>query len=359
MIIPLINWGQKVGDSIEITSYSNRIYNGKITTIDPDGYFLKTYFNIIFISNREIKEYQLFKLQKQLEKENDIINKVIQDSSEYHLNEYLIEDEYSSAKISLDISGWYGLPDFGTNVFRTINMGSGPYGFTGEVIFKNPLNSFGINLNDIGIGVDYIYRKRNYVWPYRFKSTRVHLRINYFTNQFISKKIKQYYGFGVGISFEEYANNPFIVYYRNHTSFRFCYGIKYCISKKIKLGAEIGLGGSTLRGIVQISPFSNSLNNSTEINSSLKNLENDVPKRIPNVVKELENNLIDINKLSSKVGDEIIIFLKDGRELRGKIIKVAYKIDIFGDQHKVIKFLNSNKKMNILTTDIKKVQEVK
>ena len=107
----------------------------------------------------------------------------------------------------------------------------------------------------------------------------------------------------------------------------------------------------------QIFPYS--LNKEKKTSSSLKNLEYDVPKKISNVVKELENNLIDVNKLSSKIGKNVIIFLKDGRELKGKIIKVTYKIDVFGDQHKIIKFLNSNKKMSILTTDIKKVQEVK
>lgn len=105
--------------------------------------------------------------------------------------------------------------------------------------------------------------------------------------------------------------------------------------------------------------FPHSLNNSNKNNSSLKNLDYDVPKRISNVVKELENNLIDINKLSSNIGENIILFLKDGRELKGKINKVTYEIDVFGDQHEVIKFINSNKKMNILTTEIEKVQEIK
>ena len=105
--------------------------------------------------------------------------------------------------------------------------------------------------------------------------------------------------------------------------------------------------------------FPHSLQNSNENNSSLNNLEYDVPKRISNVVKELEDNLIDINNLSSNIGENVIIFLKDGRELKGEITKVSYKIDVFGDQHKIIKFLNSNKKMNILTADIEKVQEIK
>ena len=105
--------------------------------------------------------------------------------------------------------------------------------------------------------------------------------------------------------------------------------------------------------------FPHSKKNSNETNSSLKNLEYNVPKKISNVVKELENNLIDVNKLSSKIGENVIIFLKDGRELKGEIIKVTYKIDVFGDQQEVIKFLNSNKKMNVLTTEIEKVQEIK
>ena len=105
--------------------------------------------------------------------------------------------------------------------------------------------------------------------------------------------------------------------------------------------------------------FPYSLKKEKKTNSSLKNLEYDVPKRISNVVKELENNLIDVNKLSSKIGVNVIVFLNDGRELKGEIIKVTYKIDVFGDQQEVIKFLNSNKKMNILTTEIEKVQEIK
>lgn len=89
------------------------------------------------------------------------------------------------------------------------------------------------------------------------------------------------------------------------------------------------------------------LNNSSEKKTRLKNLE------------KLENNLLDINKLGSYVGKEVIIFLKDGRELKGKIIKISYKVDVFGNQLEVIKFLYSKNKMNILTSEIKKVQHVK
>ena len=105
--------------------------------------------------------------------------------------------------------------------------------------------------------------------------------------------------------------------------------------------------------------FPYSLNKEKKTNSSLKNLEYDVPQKLSNLVKELENNFIGVNKLSSKIGKTVIIFLKDGRELKGEIIKVTYKIDVFGDQQEVIKFLNSNKKMNVLTTEIEKVQEIK
>ena len=69
--------------------------------------------------------------------------------------------------------------------------------------------------------------------------------------------------------------------------------------------------------------------------------------------------MIDINELSSNIGENIIIFLKDGRKLKGEIIKITYKIDVFGDQHEVIKFLNSNKKMSIKISLIDKVQEIK
>ena len=89
------------------------------------------------------------------------------------------------------------------------------------------------------------------------------------------------------------------------------------------------------------------LNNSSEKKTRLKNLE------------KPETNLLDINQLGSYVGKEVIIFLKDGRELKGKIIKISYKVDVFGNQLEVIKFLYSKNKMNILKSEIKKVQHVK
>ena len=252
--------GQSVGDSIEITSYSNRTYNGRITKIDTDGYFLKTNFNTIFISNREIKEYQLFNIQRDLKKEDEIINNVNQDSSEYFLkrnsDDVLIENKYYSDKTSFSISGWYGLADLNLsdlNLYgRSLKInGIGPFGFTGEVIFKKPFKSFDIKINDIGIGLDYIYTQENANWPYGLISTRIQFRINYYTNEFKSKKIKQYYGIGVGLSFDQFSY--FNYYYTNTgSSLRLCYGVKYYMSKKIKLGSEIGIGGSILRGMIQI-----------------------------------------------------------------------------------------------------------
>lgn len=247
--------GQSVGDSIEITSYSNRTYNGRITKMDTDGYFLKTNFNTIFISNREIKEYQLFNIQRDLKEEDDIINNVNQDSSEYFLksnsDEDLINNEYYSDKTSFSISGWYGLADLNLYSASLQINGIGPFGFTGEVIFKKPFKSFDIKLNDIGIGLDYIHTKENANWPYFSISTRIHFRMNYYTNEFKSKKIRQYYGVGVGLSFDQFSY--FNYYYTNtNSSLRLCYGVKYYMSKKIKLGSEIGIGGSIIRGMIQI-----------------------------------------------------------------------------------------------------------
>ena len=129
--------------------------------------------------------------------------------------------------------------------------GIGPFGFTVEGIFKKPFKFLDINLNDIGIGLDYIYTQENANWPYGLISTRIQFRINYYTNEFKSKKIKQYYGIGVGLSFDQFSYSN---YHNTNTgsSLRLCYGVKYYISKKIKLGSEIGIGGSIIRGIIQI-----------------------------------------------------------------------------------------------------------
>ncbi len=143
------------------------------------------------------------------------------------------------------------MPDLGYNSLAS-NGGTGPYGFTGEVIFKKPFKFLDINLNDIGIGLDYIHRKENADWPYHSKWTKIHFIINYYTNEFKSKKIKQYYGVGVGINFVEFRNSPYRINYYTNASFRICYGVKYHISKKIKLGSEIGIGGSSIRGMIQI-----------------------------------------------------------------------------------------------------------
>ena len=92
----------------------------------------------------------------------------------------------------------------------------------------------------------------------------------------------------------------------------------------------------------------------------LATLEKKIPVIKSNVLKTLEKNkeegLIETNKLSSITGENIIIFLKDGRELNGEILKITYKIDLFGDQYEVVKFLNANKKMDIKTSEIDKVK---
>jgi hypothetical protein len=101
-----------------------------------------------------------------------------------------------------------------------------------------------------------------------------------------------------------------------------------------------------------------SLKNSNYEKSNLRNLEKTSIKK-SNITKELDNNFVDIDKISSFIGKEVIIHLKDGRKLEGLIIKIIYEIDLIGKKYEVIKFLNSNKKMNILTTEIEKVQEIK
>ena len=105
--------------------------------------------------------------------------------------------------------------------------------------------------------------------------------------------------------------------------------------------------------------FPHSKKNSNENNSSLKNLEYDVPKKISNVVKELENNFIEIDQLSTLIGKEIILHLKDGRSLNGVIIKIINAIDITGEKYEIVKFLNSNKKMTFKTSLIESVETSK
>ena len=107
----------------------------------------------------------------------------------------------------------------------------------------------------------------------------------------------------------------------------------------------------------QIFPYS--LNKEKKTNSSLKNLEYDVPKKISNVVKELENNFIEIDQLSTLIGKDIILHLKDGRSLNGVIIKIINAIDITGEKYEIVKFLNSNKKMTFKTSLIESVETSK
>lgn len=101
-----------------------------------------------------------------------------------------------------------------------------------------------------------------------------------------------------------------------------------------------------------------SLKNSNNDNSNVKNLEKMSIKK-SNITKELENNFIDIDKISSLTGKDIIIHLKDGRKLEGVIIKIMYEIDLIGKKYEVIKFLNSNKKMSIKTSLIESIETSK
>lgn len=84
-----------------------------------------------------------------------------------------------------------------------------------------------------------------------------------------------------------------------------------------------------------------------------------MPKRISNVVEELENNIIEIDQLSTLIGKEIIIHLKDGRNLKGVIIKIINEIDVTGKKYEIVKFLNSNKKMSIKTSLIESAETSK
>ena len=51
--LPCVCFTQRIGDSLEITSYSGRKYNGSITKLDADGFFLESSYNrVIFINKR-------------------------------------------------------------------------------------------------------------------------------------------------------------------------------------------------------------------------------------------------------------------------------------------------------------------
>tara|TARA_B110000046_G_C12989612_1_gene397245 strand:- start:621 stop:1133 length:513 start_codon:yes stop_codon:yes gene_type:complete len=101
-----------------------------------------------------------------------------------------------------------------------------------------------------------------------------------------------------------------------------------------------------------------SLKNSNNDKSNVKNQEKMSIKK-SNITKELENNFVDIDKISSLTGKDIIIHLKDGRKLEGVIIKIMYEIDLIGKKYEVVKFLNSNKKMSIKTSLIESIETSK
>ena len=104
--------------------------------------------------------------------------------------------------------------------------------------------------------------------------------------------------------------------------------------------------------------FLRSLKNSNNDKPNLRNQEKTSIKKT-NITKELENNFVDIDKISSLIGKEVIIQLKDGRKLEGVIIKIIYEVDLIGKKYEVIKFLNSNKKMSIKTSLIESLEASK
>lgn len=101
-----------------------------------------------------------------------------------------------------------------------------------------------------------------------------------------------------------------------------------------------------------------SLKNSNNDKPNLRNQEKTSIKKT-NITKELENNFVDIDKISSLIGKEVIIQLKDGRKLEGVIIKIIYEVDLIGKKYEVVKFLNSNKKMSIKTSLIESLEASK
>ena len=57
-----VGFCQEIGDSIEFSTYSGKLYNGFLERIEPDGYFFKSsYSRSIYLSKEEIKKFQIFK----------------------------------------------------------------------------------------------------------------------------------------------------------------------------------------------------------------------------------------------------------------------------------------------------------
>ena len=60
-LTPIVNLGQKVGDSICFKIIYNSVYHGTIEKIDDDGYFFKNKKErVLYLKNSEINSFQTF-----------------------------------------------------------------------------------------------------------------------------------------------------------------------------------------------------------------------------------------------------------------------------------------------------------
>ena len=298
---PCVCFTQRIGDSLEITSYSGRKYNGSITKLDADGFFLKSSYNrVIFINKREIKDFQIIskisnpkpvKKEKAdstkkttppiyndeiIEEEVEITPKEITkekaDSAKKPnppiYNNKIIEEEVEidliKKKKEVLLGGWYGFPHI-EKIDGNPDMTLGPLGFTADLLFNN---------NDFSLGVDYIYAQyfsEYMLYPGGIYSRterwhRVQLRANiglksmfYDLFRYELKKVHPYIGLGAGTNsrittINEYGN----VYSYSNADFDFsirvCGGIRFDLSDNISFGTELGLGGGLIRGALYFKP---------------------------------------------------------------------------------------------------------
>lgn len=266
---PCVCFTQRIGDSLEITSYSGRKYNGSVTKLDADGFFLKSSYNrVIFINKREIKDFQIISKiskPKPVKKEKADTTKK---TSPPAFNEEIIEEKTEinliKKKKEVLLGGWYGFPhieQIDGNPDRTL----GPLGFTADLLFNN---------NDFSLGIDYIYAQYSSEYiPYyggigsrTERWHRVQIRANiglksmfYDLFRYELKKVHPYIGLGAG------SNSRIITNYENGIansynradfdfSLRVCGGIRFDLSDNISFGTELGLGGGLIRGALYFKP---------------------------------------------------------------------------------------------------------
>ena len=297
---PCVCFTQRIGDSLEITSYSGRKYNGSISKLDPDGFFLKSSYNrVIFINKREIKDFQIISKinkPKPVKKEKaDTTKKTsppafneeiidyeaeidsnetreekkdsIQTTYSPSYNNETIEDEVEIEQIKKKkevlLGGWYGFPHIekiNGNPDRTL----GPLGFSADLLFNN---------YDLSLGIDYIYAQYSseyMAWAGIGSRTerwhRVQIRANiglksmfYDLFRYELKKVHPYIGLGAGTNSRIITvnHNGFVNSYNNANfdfSIRACGGIRFDLSDNISFGTELGLGGGLIRGALYFKP---------------------------------------------------------------------------------------------------------